>query len=205
MWSVVDVAGHYAELQGALICYCAQPSVKSPRRPERPQIPLLRFYFYQRPSSLPSTRHPPWLPRARASVRRGWGERAGQLQRSAGAWCAHVCRAVRRGPGEFRAFRGGSRADRALLIERSWELAVTGHWGRPKLQPELICLQRVYAVKSSVIKRKSRGKKIMTTKTTKIWMAHWKRAIVCILCMPEVCIYIYIYANSASNSQPSNC
>lgn len=27
--SLVDVAGHYAELQGALICYCAQWSVKS--------------------------------------------------------------------------------------------------------------------------------------------------------------------------------
>lgn len=160
----MDVAGHYAELQGALICYFAQPSVKSPRRPERPQIPLLRFYFYQCPSSLPSIRssiHPPVIrpgfPRPGPLCGGGEasgqaGRRAGQLQRSAGAWCAHVCRAVRRGPREFR-------ADRALLIERSWEPAVTGHWGSPKLPPELICLQCVCAIYRVLLSNAQAGEK----------------------------------------------
>ncbi len=43
--------------------------------PTTPLLPSLHSRIY------PSTRHPPlpWLPQARASVRRGWGERAGRL------------------------------------------------------------------------------------------------------------------------------
>ncbi len=43
--------------------------------PTTPLLPSLHSHIY------PSTRHPPlpWLPQARASVRRGWGERAGRL------------------------------------------------------------------------------------------------------------------------------
>lgn len=40
-YSLVDVAGHYAELQGVLIYYCGQWSMKSWRRAERAQIPFL--------------------------------------------------------------------------------------------------------------------------------------------------------------------
>ncbi len=39
--SLVDVAGHYAELQGVLIYYRGQWSMKSWRRTERVQIPFL--------------------------------------------------------------------------------------------------------------------------------------------------------------------
>lgn len=40
-YSLVDVAGHYAELQGVLIYYGGQWSMKSWRRAERAQIPFL--------------------------------------------------------------------------------------------------------------------------------------------------------------------
>lgn len=40
-YSLVDVAGHYAELQGVLIYYRGQWSMKSWRRAERAQIPFL--------------------------------------------------------------------------------------------------------------------------------------------------------------------
>lgn len=188
MWSVVDVAGHYAELQGALICYCAQPSVKSPRRPERPQIPLLRFFFQRRPSSLPyihASIHPPVICPCPGFPRPGplcgggeasgqAGRSAGQLQRSAVAWCAYVCGAVRRGPGSSESCGGGGRADRALLIERSWKPAVTGHWGWLKLPPELICLQCVCAIYRVLLSNVQAGEKIVTVKTTKILRPFWK-------------------------------
>lgn len=59
---------------------------------------------------------------------------------------------------------GGGSADRALLIERSWKPAVTGHWGSPKLPPELICLQCFCAVYRVLLSNAQAGEKIMTTK-----------------------------------------
>lgn len=145
--------------------------------PTTPLLPSLHPRIY------PSTRHLPlpWLPQARASVRRGWGEAsgqagrsAGQLQRSAVAWCAYVCGAVRRGPGSSESCGGGGRADRALLIERSWKPAVTGHWGWLKLPPELICLQCVCAIYRVLLSNVQAGEKIVTVKTTKILRPFWK-------------------------------
>ncbi len=141
----MDVAGHYAELQGALICYCAQPSVKSPRRPERPQIPLLHCFFQRRPSSLPyihASIHPPVIRPCpgfhRPGPLCGGGVASGQAGWSAGRPAAEIsCGLVRlclRGC-SWRARRApsrageGGRADRVLLIKRSWKPAVTGHWG----------------------------------------------------------------------------
>lgn len=116
--------------------------------PTTPLLPSLHSSIY------PSTRHPPfpWLPKARASVRRGWGERAGRpVSRPAAEISCGLVRLCLRGcswrdrRAQSRAGEGG-RADRALLIERSWKPAVTGHWGWLKLPPELICLQCVCAI-----------------------------------------------------------
>jgi len=75
--SLVDVAGHYAELRGVLIYYRGQLSMKSWRRAERVQIPLLHPHaahisphnpglpaqFFQPISALPSPAQPwPRLP-----------------------------------------------------------------------------------------------------------------------------------------------
>ncbi len=55
-YSLVDVAGHYAELQGVLIYYCGQWSMKSWRRAERAQIPFLH------PHAAHVSPHTPALP-----------------------------------------------------------------------------------------------------------------------------------------------
>lgn len=85
--SVEHGTSHYAELQGAVICYCAQLSVKSPRRAERAQISSFPS------SSVPASPSPPPQISIQPSIfaptslgpgsSLGWGA-AGQLQASAG-------------------------------------------------------------------------------------------------------------------------
>lgn len=93
--SVEHGASHYAELQGAVICYCAQLSVKSPRRAERTQIssfPLpLSLHHHPRPQLFiqPSIFAPASL--GPSSSLEG---AAGQLQASAGTGSGSLCRSA---------------------------------------------------------------------------------------------------------------
>lgn len=88
-------ARHYAELQGAVICYCAQLSVKSPRQAERAPIS-----FYPLVLSLHHSPHPQLSIQISISAPVSLGPgtslegAAGQLKASAGTWSGSFCRSA---------------------------------------------------------------------------------------------------------------
>ncbi len=138
--------------------------------PTTPLLPSLHSHIY------PSTVIRPCPGFHRPGPLCGGGEVSGQAGWSAGRPAAEIsCGLVRlclRGC-SWRARRApsrageGGRADRALLIKRSWKPAVTGHWGWLKLPPELICLQCICAVYRVLLSNVQAGEKILTVKKQK--------------------------------------